>query len=97
MLVVDCLCLLYVDYLDDLVLTRRCLRNLIGMPALVVDCLCLLDLDYLVLTRFSFWLRTGDVGLLADDTALRKSRGRCKRNCHDQRGSQNFLHGLSPV
>src|SRR4030095_2493470 len=86
MLMVGCLCLLYLDYL---VLTRLCLRNLIGM--LVVDCFCLLSLDYLVLTRFSVGLRTRHVGLLAGDNALRDSRGRRKRNCYCPSGSQNCL------
>src|SRR5262245_61952019 len=74
----------------------RCLRNLIGMLALVADCLCLLYLHYLVPARFSVWLRTRHVGLLAGDTALRDRRARRKRNCYCQSGSQNFLHGLSP-
>jgi hypothetical protein len=90
-LVVDCLRLLYVGYLAR---TRRCLRNLIG--PLVVDCLCLLYLDYFVLTRFRVWLRTRHVGLLAGDDALRKNRGRRKRDCYCQSGSQNFLHARRP-
>src|SRR4029077_4558353 len=74
MVVVDRLCRLYLGCLGYLVLTRRCLRHLIGM--LAVDCLGLLYLDDLVLTRFSVWLRTRHVGLLAGDNALRNSRGR---------------------
>src|SRR5262245_48008043 len=95
MLAVDCLCFLYVDYFDYLVLTWRCLRDLMRMLALVVGCLCLLYIDCLVLTRFSVWPRTRHIGLLAGDTALRNRRGRRKRNCYCQGGSQNFLHGLS--
>ena len=93
MLVVDRLCPFYLDYFG---LTSRCLRNLMGMLALVVGRFCPFYLDYLVLTRFSVWLRTGYVGLLPGDNALRNSRCRRKRNCYCQSGSQNIFHGLFP-
>src|SRR5262245_29961867 len=97
-LVVDRLGLLLgLLYLDERVLTPRYLRNLMGMLALVVRRFCLLYLDDLVLTGLSLWLRTGHVGLLADDTALRNNRDWRKRHCYCQHGSQNFRHGGSPI